>query len=94
MKTEEQRSCGLKQRPTGLKRKGQLCVTHKFIHHMLQEFVIIIFPGKLHFYHCHMHPYIENVIFWHFRLSQLLKSNKLLRKVLQTSKSLIVMLFK
>ena len=76
MKTEDQRSCGLKQRPTGLKRKGQLCVTHKFIHHVLQEFIIIIFPGKLHFYHSHMHPCIENVFFLAFQALPIIKKQQ------------------
>ena len=49
------------------RRKGQLCVTPKIIHHVLQEFIIIIFPGKLHS-HSHMHPSVENVTFRHFKL--------------------------
>ena len=52
-----------------------------FIHRVLQEFItIVLFPGKLH-YHTHLHPCLKNVIFWHCKLPQLLKSNKLLRKV-------------
>ena len=46
-----------------------MCVIHKCIHHVPQEFDF--FPRKLH--HSHMHPCIENVVLSEFQAPPILK---------------------